>query len=194
MIISRSPFRLSLGGGGTDLPSYYTKYGGLFVSGAVNSYVHIAVNRRFEEDSLRVSYSTTEIVHNVNELKHPLVREGLNLVGIKNGIEIVSVADAPAQTGLGSSGSFCVGLLRALHRYLREERTSMEVAEEACDIAMNKLKEPSGKQDEYVASFGGINSYEISTDGHVKVEPLHLSIHTLAELEANILMFYTGIQ
>lgn len=194
MIISRSPFRLSLGGGGTDLPSYYTKHGGFFVSGAVNKYVHIAVNRRFEEGSVRVSYSTTEIVHNVDELKHPLVREGLNLVGIKNGIEIVSMADAPAQTGLGSSGSFCVGLLRALHRHLREERTNMEVAEEACDIAMNKLKEPSGKQDEYVASYGGINSYEISTDGRVKVEPLHLSTHTLAELEANLLMFYTGIQ
>ena len=159
----------------------------------MDKYVHIAVNPRFEQDSIRVSYSTTEIVDDANKLKHPLVREGLEAVGIKKGIEVVSVADAPAATGLGSSGSFCVGLLRALHAYLQEEKTSQFVAEEACDIAMVRLKEPSGKQDEYVAAFGGVKSYEIDTDGEVKVHRLELSTHSKAELEANVMMFYTGI-
>ncbi len=193
MIITRTPFRLSLGGGGTDLPSYYTQRGGFFVSGAVDKYVHVAVNPRFEQDSIRVSYSKTEIVDDASKLEHPLVREGLDVVGIKKGIEIVSVADAPAATGLGSSGSFCVVLLRALHAYLQEEASSQFVAEEACNIAMNRLKEPSGKQDEYVAACGGIKSYEIDVDGEVKVQPLKLTINNLAELEANTLMFYTGI-
>jgi len=193
MIITRTPFRLSLGGGGTDLPTYYSKRGGFFVSGAVDKYVHIAVNPRFEEDSIRVSYSTTEIVKEASELKHPLVREGLDVVGIKSGIEIVSIADAPAAAGLGSSGSFCVGLLRALHAYLREEKSSRFVAEEACNIAMNRLKEPSGKQDECVGAFGGIRAYDIDRDGEVKVESVPLSTHSRAELEANILMYYTGI-
>ncbi len=193
MIITRSPFRISLGGGGTDLPSYYSKRGGFFVSGAVDKYVHIAVNPRFEQDSIRVSYSKTEIVDDASRLEHPLVREGLEVVGIRKGIEIVSVADAPAATGLGSSGSFCVGLLRALHAYLQEERSSQFIAEEAVNIAMTRLKEPSGKQDEYVASFGGIRSYEVDRDGEVRVQPLKLSTHSLAELEANIMMYYTGI-
>ena len=193
MIITRTPFRLSLGGGGTDLPSYYSKKGGFFVSGAIDMYVHIAVNPRFEEDSVRVSYATTEIVREASQLKHPLVREGLDVVGIKSGIEIVSIADAPASTGLGSSGSFCVGLLRALHAYLREEKSSQYVAEEACNISMHRLKEPSGKQDEYVAAFGGIRSYEIETGGEVKVETIPLSTNALSELEANTLLFYTGI-
>ncbi|HEV2139010.1 MAG TPA: hypothetical protein VGR53_09210 [Nitrososphaerales archaeon] len=193
LIITRTPFRLSLGGGGTDLPSYYSKRGGFFVSGAVDKYVHIAVNRRFEEDSIRVSYSTTEIVKDASELVHPLVREGLDMVGIKSGIEIVSIADAPAATGLGSSGSFCVGLLRALHAYLREEKSTHYVAEEACSIAMKRLEEPSGKQDEYVGAFGGIRAYDVDRDGEVRTESIPLSTHSLAELEANILMFYTGI-
>jgi D-glycero-alpha-D-manno-heptose-7-phosphate kinase len=193
MIITRTPFRLPLGGGGTDLPSYYTRRGGFFVSGAVDRYVHIAVNPRFEQDSIRVSYSTTEIVNRRGDIRHPLVREALDAVGIERGIEIVSVADAPASTGLGSSGSFCVGLLRALHAYLNEERAPHFVAEEACNIAMGRLREPSGKQDEYVAAFGGVRSYTIDRDGEVKVEALKMSTHTLAELEANIMMFYTGL-
>ncbi len=193
MIITRSPFRLSLGGGGTDLPSYYSKRGGFFVSGAIDKYVHVAVNPRFEQDSIRVSYSKTEIATDASKLEHPLVREGLEMVGISKGIEVVSVADAPAATGLGSSGSFCVGLLRALHTYLQEEKSAQFIAEEACSIAMNRLREPSGKQDEYVAAFGGIRSYEVDRDGEVKVQSLKLSTHTMAELEANTMMFYTGI-
>jgi D-glycero-alpha-D-manno-heptose-7-phosphate kinase len=193
MIIARTPFRLSLGGGGTDLPSYYSKKGGFFVSGAIDRYVHIAVNPRFEQDSIRVSYSKTEIVDDASKLEHPLVREGLETVGISKGIEIVSVADAPAATGLGSSGSFCVGLLRALHAYLQEEVTSHYIAEEACNISMARLREPSGKQDEYVAAFGGIRSYDVDTYGEVNVQPLKLTTNCLAELEANTMMFYTGI-
>ena len=193
VIITRSPFRLSLGGGGTDLPSYYSKNGGFFVSGAIDKYVHVAVNPRFEQDSIRVSYSKTEIVGDASELEHPLVREGLGMVGIGKGIEVVSVADAPAATGLGSSGSFCVGLLRALHAYLHEEKSAQFVAEEACSIAMNRLHEPSGKQDEYVAAFGGIRCYEVDRDGEVRVQSMNLSMHTQAELEANTMVFYTGI-
>ena len=184
MIITRTPFRLPLGGGGTDLPSYYSKRGGFFVSGALNKYIHIALNPRFEENSIRVSYSKTEIVDDADQLMHPIVREALDVVGVKKGIEIVSVADAPASTGLGSSGSFCVGLLRALHSYLQEERTSQYIAEEACNIAINRLKEPSGKQDEYVASFGGIRAYTIDTDGEVRVEPVRLSTNTIFYMEA----------
>jgi D-glycero-alpha-D-manno-heptose-7-phosphate kinase len=185
--------RLSLGGGGTDLPTYYSKYGGFFVSAAVDKYVFVAVSRRFERNSLRISYSKTEIVGHVKDIKHPIVKEALKLVGIDEGIEIVSVADAPASTGLGSSGSFCVGLLKALHSYLRDDVSAKMIAEEACELAMNKLKEPSGKQDEYISSYGGICSFEIDKEGDVTVVPINLSTHTLAELEASILMFYTGI-
>ncbi|MHB1907776.1 MAG: GHMP family kinase ATP-binding protein [Nitrososphaerales archaeon] len=193
MIISRTPFRLPLGGGSTDLPSYYSKYGGFFISAALNKYMYIAVHNRFER-GLRIGYSQTEIVNDSDSVKHPLVREALKLVGIKEGIEVISFADVPAATGLGSSGSFTVGLLRALYTHKRKFKRPEEVAEEACDIAINKLNEPSGKQDEYVASLGGIRSYEIDTSGNVKSEELNLSDHVIAELESSILMFYTGMQ
>ena len=193
MLISRTPFRLSLGGGGTDLPSYYQKYGGFFVSGAVDRYMYVSVSPTFDRDTLRVSYSTTEIVSGADEVSHGAVREALRLLGIERGLEIVSVAEAPSSAGLGSSASFCVGLLTALRSYLRQEVPRGELAEEACHIAMDRLNEPSGKQDEYAASLGGINSYEIDPDGTVTVRPLNLPIETLAELEASILMFYTGI-
>ena len=193
MIISRTPFRLSLGGGGTDLPSYYRKYGGFFISGAVDRYMYISVSPSFDRDSLRVSYSTTEIVSGADEVAHGAVRESLRLLGIEKGLEIVSVADAPSSAGLGSSATFCVGFLTALHSYLRQEVPRKELAEEACHIAMDLLNEPSGKQDEYAASFGGICSYEIDQSGTVSVRPLKLTTDTLAELEASILMFYTGI-
>ncbi len=193
MIISRTPFRLSLGGGGTDLPSYYQKYGGFFISGAVDRYMYISVSPSFDPSSLRLSYSTTEIVSGADEVSHGAVREALRLLGIKRGLEIVSTADAPSSAGLGSSASFCVGFLTALHSYLRQEVPRKELAEEACHIAMDRLNEPSGKQDEYAASFGGICSYEIDRNGAVTVRPLELSTDTLAELEASILMFYTGI-
>lgn len=183
---------MPLGGGGTDLPAYYSKFGGFFISAAINKYMYLAVHNRFER-GLRIGYSKTEIVNDLEDVKHPLVREALRLVGIREGIEVISFADVPASTGLGSSGSFTVGLLRALYTYKRAFKKPEELAEEACDIAINRLKEPSGKQDEYVASLGGIRAYEIDTAGKVSSRELKLSDDTIAELENGIMMFYTGV-
>ncbi len=191
-IISRTPFRLPLGGGGTDLPSYYEEYGGFFLSAAINKYMSIVIHRNFGK-SLRLSYSKTEIVNNPEEIEHPTIREALKKTGIKQGIEIMSFADIPASTGLGSSGSFTVGLLKGLYAVKREFRSPAELAEEACDISMNILKEPSGKQDEYVASLGGIKAYTISKSGKVDAEELNLPLSTIADLESNIMLFYTGM-
>jgi D-glycero-alpha-D-manno-heptose-7-phosphate kinase len=193
LIVSRTPFRLSLGGGGTDLPEYYTKYGGFFISGAVNKYMHIIVNDRFEP-GIRVSYSQTEIVDSASSIRHPTVRETLLHLNFQDRIEIVSLADVPAATGLGSSGSFSVGLLNALYAHQKMLKTPEQIAEEACYIAMNRLHEPSGKQDEYAASLGGIRSYEIDTNGKVTPRELQISPETLDELEHGIMMFYTGIK
>jgi len=193
LIVSRTPFRLSLGGGGTDLPAYYTKYGGFFVSGAVNRYMHIVLNDRFES-GIRVSYSQTEIVQSADSIRHPIVRETLKYLDFRDRIEIVSLADVPAATGLGSSGSFSVGLLNALHAHQRVIKTPEEVAEEACHIAMARLREPSGKQDEYAASLGGIRAYDVGRDGKVTPMLVRISSETLDELEHGIMMFYTGIK
>ncbi len=184
---------MPLGGGGTDLPWYYKNYGGFFISGAINKYMHIVVNRRFEP-GIRVSYSQTEDVEDLEKIKHPSAREALKMLDIKDRIEVVSLADAPASTGLGSSGSFTVGLLNALYAFKKITKTPEQIAEEACDIAMNRLKEPSGKQDEYVAALGGIRAYEILTNGEVKVTDLKISDEIVAELESSIMMFYTGIK
>jgi len=192
LIVSRTPFRLSLGGGGTDLPAYFTKHGGFLVSGAVDKYMHIVVNNRFEP-GIRLSYSQTEIVDSIDLIRHPSVREALRLLNLRDKLEIVSLADVPAATGLGSSGSFTVGLLNALYAHQRIVKTPEQVAETACDIAMNRLHEPSGKQDEYTASLGGIRSYEIDTRGNVTARELDISESTLSELEYGIMMFYTGI-
>ncbi|MHB8565636.1 MAG: GHMP family kinase ATP-binding protein [Nitrososphaerales archaeon] len=193
MIVSRTPFRLPLGGGGTDLPSYYTRYGGFFISGAIDKYMHIVLNDRFEP-GIRVSYSKTEIVDSPDKIIHPSVREALKLLDFKDRIEIVSLADVPASTGLGSSGSFTVGLLRALYAHQKIVKTPEQIAEEACDIAMNRLEEHSGKQDEYVASLGGLKSYEIDTQGRVTAKDIKISEDTLLELEHGIMMFYTRIK
>ncbi len=184
---------MSLGGGGTDLPSYYAKYGGFFISGAVNRYMHIILNDRFEP-GIRVSYSQTEIVQSAEAIRHPTVRETLLHLNFRDKIEIVSLADVPAATGLGSSGSFSVGLLNALYAHQKVVKSPEEIAEEACHIAMNRLHEPSGKQDEYTASFGGIRSYEVDRDGKVTPKELRIGAETLDELEHGIMMFYTGIK
>jgi D-glycero-alpha-D-manno-heptose-7-phosphate kinase len=183
---------LSLGGGGTDLPAYYSKHGGFFISGAVDKYMHIVLNNRFEP-GIRLSYSQTEIVDSIDLIRHPSVREALRLIDLRDKLEIISLADVPAATGLGSSGSFTVGLLNALYAHQRIVKTPEEVAEAACYIAMNRLHEPSGKQDEYTASLGGIRSYEIDTRGKVTARELDVSESTLSELEYGIMMFYTGI-
>jgi D-glycero-alpha-D-manno-heptose-7-phosphate kinase len=193
LIVSRTPFRLPLGGGGTDLPAYYSEYGGFFISGAVDKYMHIVLNDRFEP-GIRVSYSQTEIVDSPDSIRHPSVREALKLLNFKDKIEIVSLADVPAATGLGSSGSFAVGLLNAIHAHQKEVKTPEQIAEEACDIAMNRLHEHSGKQDEYTASLGGVKSYEIDRSGKVTPRDLDIADETLAELEYGIMMFYTGIK
>ena len=193
MIITRAPLRLPLGGGGTDLPAFYSRYGGHFVSATINKYVYILVNPRFE-DSIRVSYSKTEIVDTVDEIEHPIVREAMRLVGVDRGLEIVSIADMPANTGLGSSGTFTVALLHALHTLKREQLPAQELAEEAFHIEAEILGEPVGKQDQYIAALGGICAMEIDRQGHVRVKPLSTT-HALAqEFENSVLLFYTGLQ
>jgi D-glycero-alpha-D-manno-heptose-7-phosphate kinase len=192
VIVSRTPFRLPLGGGGTDLPAYYSKHGGFFVSGAVDKYMHIVLNDRFEP-GIRVSYSQTEIVDVPESIRHPLVREALKMLKFKGRIEIVSLADVPAATGLGSSGSFTVGLLNALYAHQRVVKTPEQLAEESCHIAQDRLHEPSGKQDEYAASLGGLKAYEVDRRGNVTYRDLRVADDTLSELEHGIMMFYTGI-
>jgi D-glycero-alpha-D-manno-heptose-7-phosphate kinase len=193
MIVTRTPFRVPLGGGGTDLPSYYSKYGGFLVSAAINKYVYITVNKRFE-NSIRVSYSRTEIVDEVNQIQHPIVREALKLLNIDRGIEITSIADVPAKTGLGSSSSFTVGLLKALHTFKREPIPTQDLAEEACHLEIDILGEPIGKQDQYLAAFGGVTSLDIDRSGKVKVNTHILSDDAMDQLESNILLLFTGIQ
>jgi len=193
MIVTRTPLRIPLGGGGTDLPAYYSRYGGFLVSAAINKYVYIVVNRRFE-DSIRVSYSKTEIVDRLEEVEHPIVREALKLLGLGPGLEVVSIADLPANTGLGSSSSFTVGLLNALHTFKREGVTPQQLAEEAFHIEVEILGEPIGKQDQYMAAFGGITSLQIATDGAVKAMPLPVAEEVAEQLENDVMLFYTGIK
>ncbi len=201
MIIVRAPVRISIGGGGTDVPSYYSKFEGEWTSAAINKYVYIIVNKRFE-NSLRVSYSETEIAKEPNQINHPIVREAIKLLKIDGGIEIISIADVPSSTGLGTSGSFCVSLLTALHTYLENNQkrnfpSKEEIAEEACHIAIDILGEPSGKQDEYISAVGGLTSFSVSRKGNVTINPLYpnnISPEIVSELEHNLLMFYTGIR
>jgi len=181
-----------LGGGGTDIPSYYSAFGGFTVTAAIDKYVYLITHERFDP-GLRISYSKTEIVENIAKVEHPIIREALDLLGPFDQLELMSVADLPARTGLGSSGTFTVALLNALHALKNERVPPSVLAEEACDIIMNRLKEPSGKQDEYTAAYGGINSYTITMDGAVNVNPLKITRSTASELETQLLLFYTGI-
>ena len=191
MIISRAPVRFSLGGGGSDLPAYATEHGGFIVTAAVDKYVYICANRRFHE-SLRLSYSSTEIVEHAHLVKHNIFREALTLLEIDHGIELTSMSDVPANTGLGSSGAFTVSLLNALHAYRREYVSTKQLAEEACHIEIDRLGAPIGKQDQYASAFGRICCLEIGKDLSVRVTPLRLSDDTLAELESNLHVFYVG--
>jgi D-glycero-alpha-D-manno-heptose-7-phosphate kinase len=191
VIITRTPFRITLGGGGTDLPSYYERYGGLVISAAINRYVFISVNRTFTRDYF-LKYSALERVDRIADIEHPIIREALTLHPIAPGIELVSVADIPSGTGLGSSGSFTVGLLRALHAHERSHATPAEIAEEACDIEIDRLGQPVGKQDQFIAAFGGLTCFEFGTDGRVQVAPLAVSPEVLRDLEEHLLMFFTG--
>jgi D-glycero-alpha-D-manno-heptose-7-phosphate kinase len=193
LIVTRTPLRIPLGGGGTDLPSYYRSFGGFLVSAAINKYIYITVNKRFE-DSIRVSYSRTEIVDCVDEIEHPIVREAMKLLGVGPGLEIVSIADLPSNTGLGSSGSFTVGLLQALHGLKHESVSAQQIAEEAFHIEAELLGDPVGKQDQYIAAFGSITSFHIDCNGSVDVKPFDLPEDVVDQLENDTMLFYTGIK
>lgn len=192
MIISKTPLRISFFGGGTDLREYYSKEAGIIASTAINKYIYIAVNKRFDK-SIRISYSKTEIVNNIDEIQHPIVREALKLVGIDGGIEITSIADIPAKTGLGSSSTFTVGLLNALYAYKGVYVNSETLARQACEIEISILKEPIGKQDQYAAAYGGLNCIQFNPDETVFVDPIICSKETKEYFNKNLLLFYTGI-
>jgi D-glycero-alpha-D-manno-heptose-7-phosphate kinase len=192
MIIVRSPLRISLGGGGTDLHSYYEKRGGFVVAAAINKYVYVTLHETFEQE-LIVKYSQMERVNSPDELRHPIIRESLKLLGFSElNLEIASMADIPAGTGLGSSGSFTTALLKALHTYRRSFVHPRDLAEQACRIEIDILGEPIGKQDQYIASFGGLTCFEFQNDGFVKIEPLKIPPETLHILEDNLTLFFTG--
>ncbi|MCJ7508627.1 MAG: hypothetical protein MUO85_07865 [candidate division Zixibacteria bacterium] len=185
MIVTRTPVRIPLGGGGMNLPSYYyTQYGGFLVSAAIDKYIYVTVNKRFEK-SIRLSYSSTEIVDNPEEIKHPIVREALKHLKIDSGIEITSIADVPSNTGLGTSSSFTVGLLNALHSFKQEKVNAKDLAEEACFLEIELLKESIGKQNQYLAAYGGVQCLELDRLGNVRVTPLHLSEDAIDQLESN---------
>jgi len=191
MIITQTPLRITLGGGGTDLESYYSKHTGFLMSAAINKYVYISLHKTFDND-ITAHYSKHEKVSNVGELKHPIIREALKLTGIGSGIEVSSMADIPAGTGLGSSSCFTVGLLNALHTYKREKLWAKELAEEACKIEIDQLKEPIGKQDQYACAVGGVTAFTFEKDGTVIIDPLQLSPRTMHDLEDNLLLFFTN--
>jgi D-glycero-alpha-D-manno-heptose-7-phosphate kinase len=190
MIITRTPLRISLGGGGSDLPSYYRHHGGVVISAAINKYIYIGINGTFTHDYF-IKYSEHERVPDVGSIQHPIVREALARHDV-GPVEIVSMADIPAGTGLGSSGSFTVGLLRALYAFKREHVTAGELAEEACEIEIDKLGRAVGKQDQYIGAYGGLTCFEFCPDDRVRVSPLQISHETLRDLEERLLLFFTG--
>lgn len=192
MIIARSPLRLSLGGGGTDLPSYYTEHEGFLIAAAIDKYVYITIHQSFA-DHLIIKYSSLERVPSIDQIQHPIIREALQLVGIEQtNLEITSMADIPAGTGLGSSGSFTTALLKALHTFQKNIVHPADLAAQACEIEINRLGDPIGKQDQYIASYGGITCFRFLRDGGVEASPLKLQSETLHNLEDNLLLFFTG--
>ena len=192
MIITRSPLRVSLGGGGTDLPSYYRQHGGFLIAGAIDKYVYITIHSRFA-DGFLLKYSQLEDASSVDDIRHPIIREAIRLAGVEvRNLEIASMADIPAGTGLGSSGSFTTALLKALHAHKKHLVHPHELAEEACHLEIDILGEPIGKQDQYIAAFGGLTCFEFGTDDSVKAWPLAISEETLFNLEDNLLLFFTG--
>ena len=192
MIITRSPLRISLGGGGTDLPSYYREHGGFVISAAIDKYVYITLHPTFVED-LIIKYSQMERVRRLEDIQHPLIREALIMTGHQpTALEITSMSDIPAGTGLGSSGSFLTALLQALHLHKKTIVPKGDLAQQACHIEIDRLGEPVGKQDQYIAAYGGITCFEFRPDDTVNVCPLQLGAETLANLEDNLILFYTG--
>ena len=192
MIITRSPLRVSLGGGGTDLPSYFREFGGFLIAAAIDKYVYITQHRTFQAEII-IKYSKLERVSSVDQIEHPIVREALKLTNFTDPhLELTSMADIPGGTGLGSSGSFTTALLKALHTAQKRPISPAELAEQACDIELNKLGEPIGKQDQYIAAVGGITAFTFHPDGRVEYRPCAISEETLFNLEDNLLLFFTG--
>ena len=193
MILTRTPFRIPLGGGGTDLPAFYKQHGGFLFSAAIDKYMYVAINRPVVDTLVRIKYSRTEIVENVTQVQHQLARAALEFYGIKDSIEISSMADVPEGTGMGSSGSYLVGLLKGLQTLTRKGSGVQELAEEACHIEIDLLHKPVGKQDQYLAAFGGFTIMDIDKDGNVKVSNAAVARETVEELQSKLVLFYTGI-
>jgi D-glycero-alpha-D-manno-heptose-7-phosphate kinase len=191
MIITRTPLRISIGGGGTDLPSYYTRFGGCVVSAAISQYVFVSLNQMFRKGYL-LKYSALEYADTIDQIQHPIFREVLRRHNRKDSLELTSIADVPAGTGLGSSGTFTVGLLKAVYADKHEFVSASALAEEACDIEINVLGQAVGKQDQYIAAYGGLTCFDFRLDGSVGVQRLAISTDTLIDLEQNLLMFFTG--
>jgi D-glycero-alpha-D-manno-heptose-7-phosphate kinase len=193
MILTRAPFRITLGGGGTDLPAYYSKHGGFVVSAGIDKYIFLSLNRPVIDDLVRLKYSESETVSHINELRHAGARETLRFMGVEDGIEASSMADASAGTGLATSSAYIVALLKALHTMKREYVSLQDLAEEACKIEMDILKLPAGKQDQYMAAFGGITVLDISPEGKVAVRKAKVSDETIETLNRNMLVFFTNV-
>ena len=192
MIIARSPLRISLGGGGTDLPSYYREHDGFLVAAAIDRYVYITLHDSFTEDFI-IKYSQFERVKKIDDIQHPIIREACRLTNTNiNYLEMTSMSDIPAGTGLGSSGSFTSAVLHALHAYSRRIVTKHALAEEACHIELDLLKEPIGKQDQFIATYGGVTSFRFNRDDSVAVESVRMDAEALANLEDNLVLFFTG--
>ena len=191
MIITRTPFRVSLCGGGSDLPQFYQKHGGCVISTTINKYMYITSHPSFDKNTTVLKYSKTETVHDINDIEHSIFRECLKKEGLE-GLEITSIADVPQGTGLGSSSSFTVGLIKNLKCHKREYISKNDVAKDACEMEIDILKNPIGKQDQYAAAFGGLNFYQFNKDGSVDVEPILLGHEAYKQLEKNLIMLYVG--
>ncbi|MBW4660802.1 MAG: hypothetical protein KME15_19175 [Drouetiella hepatica Uher 2000/2452] len=194
MIITRTPFRVTLGGGGTDLPSYYEKNGGFIFAMGINKFMYVMINPPTIDTMIRLHYTQSETVFHVSELQHELAREALRYHGIEEKMEISSMADLPAGTGVGSSSCYLIGLLTALHHYRRDYISLQELSEEACHIELDILKKGIGKQDQYMAAFGGLTVLEIAKGGAVTVKPVRMGSSSIAELVANTHIYYTGFR
>ena len=191
MIIVRSPLRITLGGGGTDLPSYYREHEGFLVAAAIDRYVYITIHQMFQSGFI-IKYSQLERAERREDIRHPIVREALALTGVTDKVEITSMADIPAGTGLGSSGSFTTALLRALHAHRKTIISTQDLAEQACYIEIERLREPIGKQDQFIAAYGGVTCFRFNKNDTVEVWPAAVSAETLYNLEDGLVMFFTG--
>ncbi len=192
MIIVQSPLRISLFGGGTDFPDYYLQEGGCVLSTAIDKYVFVVIKRRFD-DRLRIGYTRTEMVDSVDEIQHELIREALRMTGIASGVEITTMGDIPAGSGLGSSSAVTVGALNAMYQYLNENVPASRLAREACEIEIEQLKKPIGVQDQYISAFGGLRFIDFRTDGSIQVERVMLDGLLKRRLQESLLIFFTGV-